>query len=124
MKILIIDDEPLIRRSLGRALKSRHHDIFEADDGLNGLQIWLSLDPDIVVLDVLMPGLTGPQVIAKARAEATSLKAKVVLISAYTGENRPEGHSLQGADLFISKPFQDIFAVVDQIEAVVDIKKK
>ncbi len=124
MKILIIDDEPLIRRSLVRALKSRQHDVFEADDGLSGLQSWLTLDPDIVVLDVLMPGLTGPQVIVKARAEAIALKAKVVLISAYTGENRTQDHSLQGADLFIPKPFQDIFAVVDQIEAVVNIKMK
>lgn len=118
MKVLIIDDEPLIRRSLTRALKAKGHEIFEEPDGLAGLAAWQKLDPDLVILDVLMPGLTGPQVIARM----SGTRAKVILISAYTGEASTESAKKQGADLFIQKPFQDIFAVVDQIEMVFNSK--
>lgn len=115
MKILIIDDEPLIRRSLMRALKSRHHEVFEAEDGLLGLEMWKKEMPEVVILDVLMPGLTGPQVIAKMCPSA----AKIILISAYTGDATSESAKKMGADIFIQKPFADIFAVIDQIEMVV-----
>lgn len=109
MKILIVDDEPLVRRSLGRALRSRGHEVTEAADGPSGLQAWQSGDPDLVFLDVLMPGLTGPQVLEEI---GTDRRAKVVLMSAFSGEHNVEKAENQGADLFLPKPFEDIFEVV------------
>lgn len=109
MKILIVDDEPLVRRSLGRALRSRSHEIFEAADGPSGLEAWRSADPDLVFLDVLMPGLTGPQVLEEM---GKPRRAKVILMSAFSGEHNVENAAAQGADLFLPKPFEDIFEVV------------
>lgn len=113
MKILIIDDEPLVRRSLGRAFKSRGHDIFEAEDGLQGLVLWREQKPDLVFLDVLMPKLTGPQVLIEIGEQRTG---KVILISAFSGEHNMETATQMGADLFIPKPFEDIFAIVSLAE--------
>lgn len=110
MKILIIDDEPLVRRSLGRALKSQGHDIFEAEDGLQGLNLWREHKPDLVFLDVLMPKMTGPQVLAEIGGHRSG---KVILISAFSGEHNMETATQMGADLFIPKPFEDIFAIVN-----------
>src|SRR5207253_6444440 len=105
----IVDDEPLVRRSLGRALKSHGHEIFEAEDGLQGLQMWREQKPDLVFLDVLMPKMTGPQVLSEIGGQRTG---KVILISAFSGEHNMETATQMGADLFIPKPFEDIFEIV------------
>lgn len=114
MKILIVDDELLIRRSLRRAAELKGHEVFEAPDGLVGLEQWKKQQPDLVFLDVLMPGLTGPEVLKEMKDLNT---AKVVLISAYAGEFDPK--TLAGANLFIPKPFEDIFSVLERGEKLV-----
>jgi CheY-like chemotaxis protein len=115
MKILIVDDEPLVRRSLGRALKSHGHEILEAEDGLQGLQTWREQKPDLVFLDVLMPKMTGPQVLAEIGQQRSG---KVILISAFSGEHNMETALQMGADLFIPKPFDDIFSIVAVAEGL------
>lgn len=113
MRVLIVDDEDLVRRSLGRALKSKGHEILEAKNGADGLQIWREADPDLVFLDVLMPGLTGPEVLNEIGSDHG---AKVILISAFSGEHNMQTALHMGAHLFIPKPFEDIFAVVKMAE--------
>lgn len=115
MRILIIDDEILVRRSLSRALQSKGHVVSEASDGNEGLLMWKNSRPDIVFLDVLMPGLTGPEVLKEI---GSSRHGKVVLMSAFTGEHNLETAAQIGADLFIPKPFEDIFAIVKMAESL------
>ncbi len=110
-KILIVDDEPLVRRSLKRALESSGFEVQESVDGRAGLTKWLDYHPDLVFLDVLMPGLTGPQVLSELPKELRD-KAKVILISAYSGEYNLASAKSLGADHFIPKPFEDIFGIV------------
>ncbi len=115
MKILIIDDEPLIRRSLSRALRARGHQVVEAEDGSSGLAAWISEVPDLIFLDVLMPGMTGPQVL---REIGKNKSGKVILISAFSGEHNMETANQMGADMFVPKPFEDIFSVVAAAEGL------
>lgn len=112
MKVLVVDDEALVRRSLARALRSRNHEVFEAADGTAGLEAWRANDPDLVFLDVLMPGLTGPQMISAYGPR----RAKVVLMSAFVGDAATSEREHQGADLFLPKPFEDIFETVRRAE--------
>jgi CheY-like chemotaxis protein len=114
MKVLIIDDEPLIRRSLSRAFKSQSHDTQEAEDGLVGLQIWLEWQPDLVFLDVLMPHMSGPQVLEEMKRLRPEFATKVILMSAFSGIHNMESALQMGAKLFISKPFEDIFQIVNK----------
>lgn len=116
MTILIVDDEPLIRLSLSRAFKSQGDTVHVAEDGIAGEAQWKTLQPDIVILDVLMPGLTGPQLIEKVKHTSRS---KVVLISAYSGDYDVDSVKKLGADLFIAKPFADIFEVVKRVKDLV-----
>lgn len=113
LKILIVDDEELVRRALGRMAERRGHQVQTAEDGNLGLEAWRNWDPDLVLLDVIMPGLRGPEVI---RHYGPNPRAKVVLISAYSGDYDIEKARLEGADLFIGKPFSDITQVFLQIE--------
>lgn len=111
MKVLIVDDEPLVRLSLRRALNKSGHVIEEADDGQSGLEKWQTFKPDLVFLDVLMPRLSGPDLL-RALNKVDRAHAKVILMSAFTGEYDLERAQSLGAHLFIPKPFEDIFAVV------------
>lgn len=115
MKILIVDDEPLVRKSLGRAFKSKGHEVIEAIDGNDGLARWIETSPDLVFVDVLMPGLSGPELLAEI-ARRRQGGARVILMSAYSGEHNVATAQQMGADLFVPKPFDDVFALVTKAE--------
>lgn len=118
MKILIVDDEPLVRKSLGRAFKAKGHEVTEAVDGTDGLARWLESNPDIVFVDVLMPGLSGPELLKEAlpKLEARNWRGRVILMSAYSGEHNVTTAQQMGADLFVPKPFDDVFMLVSKAE--------
>lgn len=111
MRVLIIDDEPLVRLSLRRALEKAGHQIEEAEDGQSGLEKWQRFKPHLVYLDVLMPRLSGPDLL-RAVSKADRANVKVILMSAFTGEYDLERAQSLGAHLFIPKPFEDIFSIV------------
>jgi len=113
-KILVIDDEPLVRRSLKRALEASGYQVLESVDGKQGLAVWEQEKPDLVFLDILMPGLTGPEVLAEVNLEVRK-DCRVILISAYSGEYSLDSAKSLGADHFIPKPFEDIFGIVKTV---------
>lgn len=119
MKILIADDEPLIRRSLQKIFERSGHDCVLAEDGQQALELWQKESAEILILDVLMPGLTGPEVIAEIKAPPS---VAIVLISAYTGDYDMEKAQSLGADLFIEKPFEDLSNIVDKVLSVKQAK--
>lgn len=116
MKILIVDDEPLVRRSLCKAAEYMGHEVYEAQDGIEGLARWREISPDVVFLDILMPGMSGPNVLQEVHGENT---AKVILMSAYTGEYDLKKAQSMGANLFLPKPFEDIFTIIQKAEVLV-----
>ena len=118
MKILIIDDEPLVRLSLRRALLKSGHSVEEAEDGQSGLEKWTVFQPDLVFLDVLMPRLSGPDLL-RALSPADKGRAKVILMSAFAGDYDLKKAQALGADLFIAKPFENVFEVTKRGEEVV-----
>jgi DNA-binding response OmpR family regulator len=117
MKVLVIDDEPIIRLALKRALESKGHQVLEADGGKAGIGLWLNQSPDLVFLDVLMPGQSGLQVL---REIGKSNKAVVLLMSAYSGAHAESDMADIGADGFLKKPFDNVFDAVETGERLVN----
>lgn len=117
MTILIIDDESLVRRSLMKTFKMLGHQVFEAENGKEGLKKWYEVDPDIVMLDVLMPEMSGPEVLQNIVGKT---KAKIALMSAYTGDNNKSTATEMGAHMFIAKPFDNIFDVANKVLELID----
>jgi two-component system, response regulator PdtaR len=115
MKVLVVDDEPLVRLSLKRALVKHGHEVQVAEDGQSGLEAFTAFHPHLVYLDVLMPRMSGPDLLKNLPAAARGT-AKVILMSAFAGEYDLEKAKSLGADLFIPKPFEDVFTVVRQGE--------
>ncbi len=111
MRFLIIDDESLIRKSLARALRSRGHTAMEAENGFLGLDLWLNNEFDLVFLDLVMPDLSGFEVVKRRGTFAE----KLVLMTAFSDEEAKALNQLKPVG-FLKKPFEDIFAVVDFVE--------
>jgi CheY-like chemotaxis protein len=113
MKILVIDDEPLIRRALQKAFQKKNYEVQLAQNGAEGLELWRKYKPDIVFLDIIMPGMNGWRVLQ----EISRSEEKVVVMSAYTGDEAQKKSNESKYDLFLSKPFESIEEVVGIVEA-------
>ena len=112
LKILIVDDEPLIGRSLKIAGESLGHQMKAVSSGEEALSIWSDFQPDLAFIDILMNGMSGLELLQKIPKDS---QAKTILISAHDKLNREEIKKA-GADCFIEKPFDDIFKLIQQAE--------
>jgi DNA-binding response OmpR family regulator len=101
-KILVVDDDPTVREVVLSYLKAEQYDVAEAADGETALSIIGNDRPDLVVLDVMLPGVDGLEVCRRVRA-ATELP--IIMLTALGSEaDRVVGLEL-GADDYVSKPF-------------------
>lgn len=102
-KILVIDDEPGIVRFVRRALEADGHSVDTACDGSEGLRIAAAARPDLVVLDLLMPGISGMGVLAALLADQPQCR---VLVLSAVGDVQARVRCLDlGAVDFLAKPF-------------------
>jgi two-component system, OmpR family, response regulator MprA len=104
MKILVVDDERAVRESLRRALELEGYEIELAEDGREALALLQNgAEPDVLILDVLMPGLDGLEVCRRLRASGN--RVPVLMLTARDEiESRVAGLDA-GADDYVSKPF-------------------
>jgi two-component system cell cycle response regulator len=108
-RILLVDDVEGSRRLLQAKLTAEYYDVSTAADGLSALAMAADEPPDIILLDVIMPGMNGLQVCRKLKADETLKHIPVVLLTALDSrEARLEGFRA-GADEFLSKPIDDVF---------------
>jgi signal transduction histidine kinase len=102
--VLVIDDEPDMRRYLASLLTDQYR-VLEARDGLEGLELARKQRPELVLLDLMMPGMDGWQVCRELKGSRTDDAPKVVVVTARTDEMAKIAALKQGADDFMSKPF-------------------
>lgn len=115
MRILVVEDEPKLAGHITRALVRRGHLATAQHDGALGLQAALADPPDLVVLDLNLPGLDGLSVLARLRAAAST--ARVLILTA-RGEVEHRVKGLQaGADDYLAKPFA-MDELVARVEAL------
>ncbi len=101
-RILIVDDEPQIVRVLTTGLIANGYDTRYADNGFDALEIAASWSPDVIVTDLVMPGMTGLELCRQIRADS---ETPIVVLSV-KGEERIKVEALDaGADDYVTKPF-------------------
>lgn len=103
-KVLIIEDEPAIRRLVQEALQSRY-EIHEAVDGLDGLTQAQAVKPDLIILDLRMPGLDGLSVLRKLKAHPETAGILVVIVSVHGETDMLIEGQRAGASDHLIKPF-------------------
>lgn len=116
-KILIVDDSALARRTLRQILESAGCEVAEAEDGLSALEKYFLEKPDVVLLDLVMRGMYGLDVLEKLREMDPA--AKVVVVSADVQTSSHELVDQAGAKAFINKPFdrEEILGTLDAVLA-------
>jgi DNA-binding response OmpR family regulator len=102
-KILVIDDEPDLVRFVRRALEAEGHHVIVATDGAEGLRLALTERPDLLVLDLLMPGVDGRAVLHGVLAARPD--ARILVLSAAADVDVRVGCLESGAVDFLAKPF-------------------
>ncbi len=101
-RVLVVDDEPQILRGLGTNLRARGYDVDTAPDGERALEIAAREHPDVVILDLGLPGIDGVEVIRGLRAWT---QIPIIILSARDQERDKVEALDAGADDYVSKPF-------------------
>lgn len=105
-RVLIVEDQADIRELIRMTLEIEDFDIHEAENGDIGLQMARQLKPDLVLLDVMMPGtLDGFGVCSHIKSDTALKKMKVVILSAKGQDNDKHQGKQSGADGYLTKPF-------------------
>ncbi len=101
-KILIIDDEPSITNLVSAYLKPEGYQVYTAADGPSGLKAARAFKPDLIILDVMLPGMDGIELLTRLRRESD---VYVILLTARTEETDKIVGLSVGADDYVTKPF-------------------
>lgn len=101
-KILIVDDEMAITNLVSAYLKPEGYEVYTASDGPSGLQAARTYKPDLIILDVMLPGMDGVEVLTRLRRESD---VYVILLTARTEETDKIVGLSVGADDYVTKPF-------------------
>lgn len=115
MRVLVVEDDPDLRRSLAATLREENYAVDAAGDGTEGFERARENDYDLIVLDVMLPGLSGWEFLQKLRPTKTT---PVLMLTARDAvQDRVKGLN-QGADDYLTKPF-DIDELLARIRALI-----
>ncbi len=108
-RILIVEDQPDIRKLIRMTLEFGEFELFEADNGVDGLNTAIAARPDLVLLDVMMPGeLDGFQVCERIKARPDLKHLKVVMLTARGQQTDLAAGEKAGANAYLTKPFSPL----------------
>jgi len=105
-KILIVDDEPDILEIIGYHLRKEKFDVYEAPDGNRALELARQVKPELIVLDRMMPGKDGLEVLEILRAQPAFEDTLVVFLTAVGGDQHEIEGLEGGADDYVTKPIK------------------
>jgi DNA-binding response OmpR family regulator len=105
-QILVIEDDPSVRMLLDKSLRSRGYEVVTCDDGLAGLAMLEQIQPDLIIVDIMMPRLDGMTFVKAIKGNQATKPIPVIFL---TSNNDPKtmiaGINL-GAKHYVTKPFQ------------------
>src|SRR3954469_5428269 len=103
--VLVIDDEKDLLELVRYNLEKEHIRVLTAGDGASGLEVGIKELPDLVILDLMMPGMTGLEVCRRLRAEQKTARTPIIMLTAKAAEADRGGGLEMGADDYVVKPF-------------------
>jgi DNA-binding response OmpR family regulator len=105
LKCLVVDDDVAICDLLRSKLTNAGHDVIVANNGADGIAFARSEKPDLVLLDVMMPGVDGLQACAQLRADSVTADMPILIVSSGKGRDEIQRGIDAGANDYITKPF-------------------
>jgi len=121
-RILIIEDDPAVLRALSYMLEKEGYEVLTAMNGLEGLTRAKGENPDLLILDVMLPGIDGFEVCHRLRAEPQTARLPILMLSA-KGQAADKSTGLQvGANEYLTKPVERL-VLLSRVEALLEAKK-
>ena len=117
-RVLVVEDDPSVRGLIQAILEDEAMEVVLAGDGEEGLRLARSIDPAVVLLDVMMPGLGGPEVIRRLRTADGSLPFAVLVVTGAAEAAGPLRREL-GPDAVLEKPF-DVITLADRVRVLAE----
>ena len=120
-KILVVEDDPATLRLVDYSLRHNGYQVFTASNGLEGLRKVQDEKPDLVILDVMLPGIDGFEICHRLRSEPDTAQMPVLMFSAKAQEIDRDTGLKVGADDYLSKP-ADPAEIVKRVEGLLTRK--
>ena len=120
-KILTIDDSRTIRMIVKRAFQQFNCEIIEAENGMEGLALAVKENPDLIVLDITMPVMTGIEMLSKLKADSDLSKIPVIMLTAESGKDNVMHIVKMGVNDYIVKPFKGD-QLIERARHILDLK--
>ena len=116
-RVLVVEDSEVIQRLIEVCLRPAGFEIEMRADGHAGLAAARELMPDLIILDVGLPGLDGWEVLSRLRADDSTKDLTVLILTAHAQDETKARANADGADAFLSKPFRphDLRVVAQQL---------
>jgi signal transduction histidine kinase len=106
--ILVIDDEEITRVTLSALLEKSNYRVEMAEDGIQGIEMARQLNPDVILLDIMMPRMNGYDVCKRIRLDPEIGEVPIIMITALDDHDAKLNGLVAGADDFLSKPFDSL----------------
>jgi two-component system cell cycle response regulator len=120
-KVLCVDDEPSIRELLHHLLTAEGYEVVTAGDGMEALAVAQKEQPDLILLDIMMPKLDGMETCRRLRQEPATRNVRVIILTAYDMRERLEEAITAGADDFLGKPI-DLTELRIRVRSMLSVK--
>ena len=117
LRVLVVDDSPTIVALLKRMLQQNHFEVLVAYDGESALEVALRERPDLIFLDIVLPGIDGFSALRKLRREPATRDVPIIMISGNAQATEQFYVQRIGADDFMKKPFSraEVFSRIEQL---------
>lgn len=105
-KILVVDDDKKILMVIEKRLTSAGYEVITADEGIVGLKKARSENPDLIILDLILPGINGFQICSLLKKDPKYCSIPIIMLTGLTEEREKEIGGALGADAYFTKPFK------------------
>jgi len=114
-KILVIEDQPQMRKNLATILEMENFQVASASDGQSGIELARTEQPDIIICDVMMPGLDGHQVLEQLRKDPATATLPFIFLTAKSDKTDLRTGMNLGADDYLTKPVsrEDLLSAIE-----------
>ncbi len=121
-KVLTTDDSITIRKIVKKAFREYNCELFEAENGVEGLAVAVKDRPDLILLDVTMPLMTGMEMLAKLKEDPDLAKIPVIMLTAESGKANVTQAVKMGVQDYIVKPFKGK-ELIERVQKILRLKK-
>lgn len=116
--VLVVDDQPEYRVVISKTLEQRNFKIFEANDGLEGLQAVKDLEPDLIICDIFMPNMDGLQMLEELAKDPDTSEIPFIFLTADDKDDSMKKAARLGVSNYLVKPFTPT-ELLDSIDMLV-----